>query len=349
MKTERSFSRERFGKDVQLRAAREAAYRARMSRARNILVLSLVGVFFLIIGIFAIVRFAVPTEEKPIELPKVTPSMKPVETPAPSATQGVVVPSVSATPTPLPTYKTENSYQSEGMTFTIEEVTKDKLVYFVVDMKIRDMSLFKSAFSGDDGALHRNIYENPVEILERNSGLLAINCDNAGYTSDGIIVRNGAVFRFAPSDRDVMLIYSDGSMKIMPEKDIKTKENLAVMVSEGLIHSFSFGPGLIIDGKPRGDYSTGFTEIGGSNPRTAVGMVEPGHFKLVIVDGRVENSSGLRLPGLEELMLELGCAQAYNLDGGQSSILIYDGNVINQITDRDEPRPVTDILYFTED
>ena len=65
-----------------------------------------------------------------------------------------------------------------------------------------------------------------------------------------------------------------------------------------------------------------------ANPRTAIGYYEPGHYCLVVVDGRGD-SAGISLPELSQLFSDLGCKAAYNLDGGNSSIMVWQNDVIN--------------------
>ena len=68
----------------------------------------------------------------------------------------------------------------------------------------------------------------------------------------------------------------------------------------------------------------------------------------MIVDGRTDENRGVRLIQLEQIFKDLGCTEAYNFDGGQSSIMIYDGKIQNDIAGRDTPRSLSDILYFAE-
>ena len=80
-----------------------------------------------------------------------------------------------------------------------------------------------------------------------------------------------------------------------------------------------------------GQTSTAFSStkrIISANPRTAIGYYEPGHYCLVVVDGRGE-SAGISLPRLSQLFYDLGCTAAYNLDGGNSSIMVWGDEVIN--------------------
>ena len=86
-----------------------------------------------------------------------------------------------------------------------------------------------------------------------------------------------------------------------------------------------------------------------SNPRTAIGYISDNHYVLVVADGRTDESEGLSLLKLAEFMEGLGCTQAYNLDGGGSSTMYYDGEVINNPTTNGNTiseRSVSDILYI---
>jgi hypothetical protein len=58
-----------------------------------------------------------------------------------------------------------------------------------------------------------------------------------------------------------------------------------------------------------------------TNPRTALGVISPLHYLFIVSDGRTDESTGLSLLQLAELMKELGCRTAYNLDGGGSSTI----------------------------
>lgn len=333
----------------------ESQRMAQKKRPRKRFLFLYFGIFLIVIGVFAIFRWAVPTNETVIENPNRTEAPASSEapssegTPAPAET-GSPAPSATPSATAKPVTKTENSYDSENLTMSIsnheDQVDGQTVKYFVVDIQLKDMSLFKTAFSGSGDGIS-NEYENPLTLLEENNGLLGINCDNSGYLSDGIIVRNGELYRFRPSDRDVCMIFSDGTMRVAQESSFSSQDEIFDLINnEGLLHTFSFGPALIENGQGRGDYSD--SNVQTWNPRTAIGMIEPYHFVFVVVDGRTDDTAGMRLIHLEELMSSLGCQVAYNFDGGQSSILMYDGNIVNNIAGRDEPRGVTDIVYLSE-
>ena len=86
-----------------------------------------------------------------------------------------------------------------------------------------------------------------------------------------------------------------------------------------------------------------------SNPRTAIGQAGEGHYIFLVSDGRTEESAGLSLYQLAELMRGLNCKTAYNLDGGGSSTMVFMGNVVNNPTSngkRISEREVSDIVYI---
>lgn len=97
-------------------------------------------------------------------------------------------------------------------------------------------------------------------------------------------------------------------------------------ISIGIRDAVSFGPALIINGK-----SAGYSGIGsGLNPRTAIGQREDGAILLLVIEGRQTSSMGASMSDLIEVMLEYGAVNAYNLDGGMSSSMVYeDEEIIN--------------------
>ena len=86
-----------------------------------------------------------------------------------------------------------------------------------------------------------------------------------------------------------------------------------------------------------------------SNPRTAIGYVEEGHYIFVVSDGRTNNNTGLTLYQLANTLCELGCEIAYNLDGGGSSTMYFNGKIVNNPTTsgrNTSERAVSDIVYI---
>lgn len=83
------------------------------------------------------------------------------------------------------------------------------------------------------------------------------------------------------------------------------------------------------------------------HPRTAVAKLKDGKFLMITVDGRSEQSAGINLQNLAEILLELGAADAMNLDGGGSTTMFLDGKVVNQPSDKEGERKVGDAILVT--
>ena len=217
---------------------------------------------------------------------------------------------------------TENSYTSPDISITVDEVNEENLTYYVADFYVRDITCFQTALAENTyGSGFRDSIEDMAVL---NNALLAVNGDYYGNTNEGVVIRNGVIYRANPTDCDVCVLYYDGSMKVMPGSSFSVEE----AVEDGAWQAWTFGPALL---DANGDPITAFAStnrIINANPRTAIGYYEPGHYCLVVVDGRGE-SSGISLSRLSRLFDQLGCTAAYNLDGGNSSIMVWGNEVIN--------------------
>ncbi|WP_342439146.1 phosphodiester glycosidase family protein [Paenibacillus sp. FSL L8-0436] len=245
------------------------------------------------------------------------------------------------------------SYSSDDIQIQIDQVQtgsgSDQITYFVADVVLKDASSLRSAFA--DSSFGTNIIEDTSEIASSNNALFAINGDYYGFREDGVIIRNGTVYRDDPV-RDAMALFDDGTMKTYDEEEISSSDLLA----QGATNTLSFGPILIQDGNIVSDFSSvkidsnfGNRSIQNANPRTAIGMIAPNHYVFVVVDGRSEGySRGMTLAELAAVMSDLGATEAYNLDGGGSSTMYFMGRVVNNPLGKNQERGVSDILYIKE-
>ena len=244
-------------------------------------------------------------------------------------------------------------YKSDNIEISIEKVQTgsgdDMITYFVADVKLKSTANLLSAFAKN--SYGRNIVETTSKIASDNGAILAINGDYYGFRKDGVLIRNGVLFRDVPA-RDGAVIYRDGTMETYDETEVSASELLA----KGALHTLSFGPilvknGVAIDfsGKVAIDTNFGNRSIQNANPRTGIGIISPNHFVFVVVDGRSENySRGMTLNEFADLFVELGCTEAYNLDGGGSSTMYFMGRVVNNPRGKEKERAISDILYIAE-
>lgn len=116
----------------------------------------------------------------------------------------------------------------------------------------------------------------------------------------------------------------------------------------------SFGPTVVknskqVDGIDDVEVDTNFGNhsIQGQQPRTAIGIIDDNHYVFVVVDGRSEGYSvGVTMPELAQIMLDLGCKTAYNIDGGGSSTMYFNGKLVNNPLGRNQERGTSDILFI---
>ena len=217
---------------------------------------------------------------------------------------------------------TENSYSSPDISVTVTEETLGQTTYYLADIYVRDITSFRSALANDTyGSGFRDSIENMALL---NNALLAVNGDYYGNTNEGVVIRNGVIYRANSTNCDVCVLYYDGTMRVMPGSSFSVEE----AVEQGAWQAWTFGPALLnTDGSVLTSFAS-TNRIISANPRTAIGYYEPGHYCLVVVDGRGE-SAGITLPDLSRLFYDLGCRAAYNLDGGNSSVMVWNNEVIN--------------------
>jgi exopolysaccharide biosynthesis protein len=244
---------------------------------------------------------------------------------------------------------TDTSYTDGDTTITISQVTtgsgSDTVTYYVADVVVDDATQLRSAFAKDQ--FGENITETTSAIAAENDAIFAINGDYYGFRSTGIEIRNGVVYR-DEGVREGLAFYTDGHVEVYDETATTAEELLA----EGVWNTLSFGPAIVEDGgvvdgieSVEVDTNVGNHSIQGEQPRTAVGIISENHYVFVVVDGRDEGySRGVTLTELADIMIGLGATTAYNLDGGGSSTMYFDGTVVNQPSNGGE-RGTSDILY----
>ena len=240
---------------------------------------------------------------------------------------------------------TDTSYEDDNIKITITEYTENDTKIYVADVQIKDSNLLKTALANN--SYGKNITAKTSSIAESVNAILAINGDYYGVQEKGYVLRNGVVYRdTAKANQEDLVIYEDGSFEIIEE----SSTDIYTLLKKGAYNILSFGPALVTNGKVS---VTSTEEVGkamASNPRTAIGIIDDLHYVFVVSDGRTSESEGLSLYELATFMKEkLNVKTAYNLDGGGSSTMYFNGNVVNNPTtngNRVSERSVSDIVYI---
>ncbi|MDH9149218.1 phosphodiester glycosidase family protein [Streptococcus infantis] len=241
---------------------------------------------------------------------------------------------------------TNSSYKDENISINLTETTVNNTQVYVADITVSSSDYLKTAFA--QNSFGTNVTAKTSVTAAENDAILAVNGDYYGANSSGYVIRNGVVYRDTVrenSNNGDLAIYKDGSFKIIYEDQISAEQ----LVKDGVINLLAFGPALVENGEIVVGKNQEVGQAMASNPRTAIGIIDENHYIIVVSDGRTSESEGLSLYQLAEVMKSYGAKTAYNLDGGGSSTLYFNGQVINKPTtggNKISERAVSDIVYI---
>lgn len=240
------------------------------------------------------------------------------------------------------TSSSDKSYQDENISVTLTEYYENNTKIYVADVTISSAEYLKTAFANN--TYGKNITETTSSMAQSNNAILAVNGDYYGVQESGYVIRNGVVYRDTAKGSDILCIYANGTMEIVSDSEYTADE----LVNKGVWQAFTFGPSLVENSSVTAGVNDEVGRAMASNPRTAIGMIDTNHFVFVVSDGRTSESSGLSLYELAQFMQKLGVKTAYNLDGGGSSTMYFNGQVINNPTSGRsiKERGVSDIVYI---
>lgn len=240
---------------------------------------------------------------------------------------------------------TDTAYQDDKITITIETLRQNNTTLYVADVRLSDASDLKTALASD--TYGRNIKEKTSDMAEEQNAILAINGDYYGFRDSGYVLRNGTAYRStarAAGDDEALVIDEAGNFSIIRESEV----SLECLAEDGAWQVFSFGPALVENGKISVTADSEVDQSMRSNPRTAIGQIDALHYVFIVSDGRTSESEGLSLLELAQVLKDRGCTTAYNLDGGGSSTMVFNGEIVNHPAGGkgSSERKVSDIVYL---
>ena len=240
---------------------------------------------------------------------------------------------------------TEDGYEDASLTVKMERIELDDSVYNVARIRIADPSQLRTAVTPKNRT-------NKISTIARDrNAVVAIGGDYYSHGKKGYVVRMGEVIRSKnPYETlDMLLTDANGDFHIIRRKRVNehfTEELEALVTGEiPIINVFNFGPALVIDGELQEIPDNYEYNPKGKEPRCAIGQTGPLEYLLVVVDGRRNGSKGVTMAQLARFMADQGCVQAFNLDGGNSSLMVFHGENYSDKTFAAE-RSVSDIIYF---
>ena len=241
---------------------------------------------------------------------------------------------------------TDTSYSDGNISVTLTEKTVNETQVYVADITLSSSDYLKTALA--QNSYGTNVIAKTSVTAAENNAILAVNGDYYGANSSGYVIRNGVVYRDSvreDASNGDLAIYKDGSFKIIYEDQVSADQ----LVQDGVVNLLAFGPSLVENGEISVDTNTEVGQAMSSNPRTAIGIIDENHYIIIVSDGRTSESKGLSLYQMAEVMKSYGVKTAYNLDGGGSSTLYFNGQVINKPTtggSKISERAVSDIVYI---
>ena len=235
---------------------------------------------------------------------------------------------------------TDSSYSGPSLAFTLKSfdhpAEHPSLSYYVADVHIKSVEQLRAALPSEG-----RLFGDPLSIAKEAKAILAVNGDNA--IGSVFSLRNGVLKKNAPNvPGDICVLCRDGRMEIFEAKSYDPKAILA----EEPWQIWCFGPALLdSEGQPLTEFNIDHS-LQVRHPRTAIGYYAPGHYCLLVIDGRnKDHSRGATLEETAQILAELGCRSAYNLDGGASSVMVWKDKIVNLPS---HDRAVTDMIVLQE-
>ncbi len=232
-----------------------------------------------------------------------------------------------------------------------EQDSSIPLVWFETDIRVRNGETLRTVMTDPEHPGKKFRY--PADISEDEKLILGFSDDfyaarMSNKETVGIIIREGQVLSSKTNSKrghhlpnlDMLVQYPDGSLKVLGCNE-KTADEL---LSEGAVNVFSFGPILLRDGVIEEMLYSWYKSL---EPRHALGIIEPGHYFLLSVQGRNDESKGTTLQRVAEMMKEHGVTDALNLDGGNTMALVFRGRMLNKLAvfkNRKFVRTVTSLI-----
>ncbi len=170
------------------------------------------------------------------------------------------------------------------------------------------------------------------QIIEANDAIGGIN---AGGFADDALGTGGKPSGIIIEDGELKTTEAYGSYSIVGlDKDnkmiVSNYMTYARMKELNIQSAVSFGPIIIINGQPTirsGDGGWGI------QPRTAIGQKKDGTILMLVIDGRQSDSLGATLKNVQDIFLQYGAYNAFNLDGGASTTMVYNHKLVNSPSD----------------
>ena len=242
---------------------------------------------------------------------------------------------------PDPAGYTDAGYQDASITVKLETIETDSVIWRIAHVSIAHPSQLRTAMSKRDAYIS--------SMAEKNNAVIAINGDY--YTND--VKKKSFEYRMGKKIRaklnakkDLLIIDENGDFNLFVQSQ---EDEVQAFSATGrqIINAFTFGPALVKDSALLTTDKNYSYNPNGREPRMAIGQMAPLSYVLVLAEGRLgSQSQGVTHQELADFMYELGCTQAFNLDGGNSATMVFNGGYYQTGRPIKNERMQSDMIYF---
>lgn len=249
---------------------------------------------------------------------------------------------ISLTPGPEanPACYTENGYEDESLSVRMEKIRLPRTTVDLAWIKIKSPTQLRTAIYGKPGDVYN---KEPGRLVRASNAVVAINGDKLTERKHGLIYRMGVMLQQTASpEKDTLIIDENGDFHAFIKSNPK---EMAAFLKQGhtIVNSFCFGPAMVVNGEAQtiGKYDF---ECETEAPRTILCQVGPLEYLFVEIEGRSRHSKGMTMQDAANYVATLGVQTAYNLDGGNSSIMFFNRKYYDEHYTGSE-RKISDIVY----
>ncbi|MGI6652608.1 MAG: phosphodiester glycosidase family protein [Christensenellales bacterium] len=243
---------------------------------------------------------------------------------------------------PDPGKYTADGYSDDSIQVTLETREQDGVTWRIVDVVIAHPSQLRTVISKRDARIS--------DMAAKQHAVIAINGDHYVNKPDKktFEYRMGKKLRHDRNlQKDLLIIDENADFHLIVGgftlDDVKAWQETSGHL---IINAFTFGPALVKDGELlTTDTKYSYNPMG-NEPRMAIGQMGALHYVLVLAEGRTGSSSGVTHQELADFMYDIGCWQAYNLDGGNSATLVFGDGYYQTSRSRNNERSQSDAIYF---
>lgn len=234
-------------------------------------------------------------------------------------------------------------YDETVLAITWKEIV-DNCVYTVAEVKIAHPSQFRRFLAGGEFGSDKQYFT--TEMAASVNAVLASSGDFYGYRKYGAVVYQGQLRRFEGRNVDTCHINEDGDLLFTYRNQLKTEEDAKKFVEDNNVRfSLAFGPVLVDGGKIKvpGNYILG--EVNGTYSRAAICQWDKLHYLVVNTSQEQSYIKRHKVRFFAEFIRDLGCNTAYALDGGQTTAIVMNDELVT-LPDYKTQRKISDIIYF---